>query len=138
MSRFRFGATSKRRLHTCASDIQHAIIFALHLSDVDFFVAEGKRDQETQEKYFTTGASKVHYPDSFHNEEPLSLAVDVVPWVNGKAVWSCDTPKEKAAWREVVRAIKTASKKMDVSLEWGFDLWKWDRPHWQLTSYRNK
>jgi len=136
MINFIFGKTSTRRLDTCHSDIRHVMIFALYLSEVDFFVSEGARGKEKQDKYFATGTSKVQFPKSFHNELPLSLAGDAVPWVNGKAVWSHETPEDKAAWREVTKAIKQAAKLLGVPLDWGFDLWKWDRPHWQLTSYR--
>lgn len=114
----------------------------MYLSKVDFFVAEGARDKDRQARYFATGSSKVQWPDSFHDVDDtddtpdVSLAVDTVPWVDSKAVWSCETPEEKAAWRELIKAIKKAAKILDIPLEWGFDLWKWDRPHWQLTSYR--
>lgn len=143
MSDFIFGKTSTRRLVTCHSDIQHVMIFALYISEVDFFIAEGARSKEKQDKYFATGASKVEWPDSFHNVDDtddtpdISFAVDAVPWVDGKAVWSYKTPEDKATWCELTRAIKKAAKLLNVPLEWGFDLWKWDRPHWQLTSYRN-
>ena len=139
---FKFGRTSSQRLDTCHTDIRHVMIFALHLTKVDFFIAEGERNKDRQDRYYATGASKVQWPDSFHDVDDtddtpdVSLAVDGVPWVNGKAVWMCDTPEDKAAWREVTKAIKQAAKLLNVPLEWGFDLWAWDRPHWQLTSYR--
>ena len=137
MNDFKFGKRSSQRLDTCHADIRHVMIFALYISEVDFFIAEGARSKEKQDRYFMTGASKVKYPKSFHNELPLSLAADAVPWVNSKPVWSCETPEEKAAWRELTKAIKQAAKLLNVPLEWGFDLWSWDRPHWQLTSYRS-
>ena len=133
---FKFGTTSTQRLDTCHMDIQHVMRLALYLSKVDFFIAEGSRPEEKQDEYFATGASKVEYPDSYHNELPLSLAGDAVPFVNGKGVWSYKSKSDKQAWSEIVRAIKLAAKILGVPLEWGFDLWSWDRPHWQLTSYR--
>ena len=138
VSDFIFGKRSSQRLNTCHSDIRHVMIFALHLTKVDFFIAEGSRSKDKQNKYFATGASKVQYPKSFHNELPLSFAADAVPWVNGKSIWSYDTPEDKSAWHEMIKAIKQAAKLLDVPLDWGFDLWSWDRPHWQLTSYRNQ
>jgi peptidoglycan L-alanyl-D-glutamate endopeptidase CwlK len=134
---FKFGKTSTTRLDTCHADIRHVMIVALYISKVDFFIAEGSRNENRQDRYFATGASKLKYPHSFHNTKPVSLAVDGVPWVNGKAVWVCETLEDKAAWRELTKAIKQAAKMLGVPLEWGFDLWKWDRPHWQLTSYRD-
>lgn len=132
---FKFGKTSTRRINTCHDDIQHVMRLALFLSTVDFFIAEGSRDKQKQNEYFMTGASKLKYPKSYHNEL-VSLAADVVPYVNGKAVWSHETDDEKRSWSELIKSIKQAAKILNVPLEWGFDLWKWDRPHWQLTSYR--
>ena len=138
MSEFIFGRRSTERLDTCHCDIQHVMRLALYISKVDFFVAEGTRPEDKQNEYFMSGASKVEFPNSYHNEEPLSLGVDAVPYVNGKAVWRYNSINQMEAWNEVVRAIKLAAKILNVPLDWGFDLWKWDRPHWQLTSYRNK
>jgi hypothetical protein len=135
----KFSKTSTQRLETCHHDIKHVMRLALYLTDVDFFIAEGLRSEEKQTEYFMTGASKVKYPNSYHNDEsddPESLAVDAVPWANGKAIWSYKTTDERAAWDGMVRAIKLATEILNVPLDWGFDLWKWDRPHWQLTRYR--
>ena len=138
MKHFKFGKISTRRADTCHIDIQSVLNLAITKTTVDFFIAEGRRGKIKQDEYFAIGASKVKYPDSYHNEKPFSLAVDVVPWVNSKAVWMCDTDEEQAAWNEVTKVMKEAAKELNIPLDWGFDLWKWDRPHWQLTSYRNK
>ena len=131
---YSFGKTSTKRLASCHEDIQAVMALALSKSKHDFSIAEGHRGQEEQDRCFASGASKVRFPGSYHNETP-SLAVDVVPYDKG-AVWGCDTYEETQAWKAVETAIKEAAGELDVKLEWGFDLWGWDRPHFQLTEYR--
>ena len=136
MNNFYFGKTSNRRLDTCHIDIQSITRLAITKTTVDFFVACGARSKAAQDEAFVTGASKLKYPESYHNEDIASLAVDIVPYVNGEAVWFYETPEERHAWDEVIKAMKESAKELNIPLDWGFDLWKWDRPHWQLTSYR--
>lgn len=133
---YALGKTSRSRLATCHLDIVRVIELAITMTKHDFFVAEGYRDKEAQDKAYATGASKVKFPTSYHNVTPYSLAVDIVPYASGKAVWACDTDEEKAAWEAVVKSVNDAAKHLNVPLDWGFDLWGWDRPHWQLTGYR--
>lgn len=72
-----FSKTSVERLETCCNEIQtvcHQLIKVF-----DFTVAEGYRNEERQNYYYKTGASKLRYPKSKHNGSP-SLAVDIAPW----------------------------------------------------------
>ena len=131
---YRLGRTSKARLATCHEDIQAIVNLAITKTTHDFFVAEGYRPKEKQDECFQKGSSKVLFPKSFHNSSP-SLAVDVVPYKGG-AVWGCETFEETQAWKEVERAIKESIEILNFPLQWGFDMWGWDKPHWQLTSYR--
>lgn len=135
-NQFRFGNRSMLRLVTCHCDIQSVMNLAIKKTEVDFFIAEGKRSKSKQDQYFMTGASKLKYPNSYHNEPYLSLAVDVVPYVNNLAVWAYETPDERDVWDEVTGVIKEVANELGIPLDWGFDLWSWDCPHWQLTTYR--
>ena len=131
---YNFGKSSTRRLNTCHPDIQAVMHLALSKSAHDFSIAEGHRGQQKQDRCFEEGTSWVKFPGSYHNESP-SLAVDVVPYKGG-AIWGCDTYEEATAWNEVVNSIKEAAAELEINLEWGFDLWEKDRPHFQLTEYR--
>ena len=73
----KFGKVSKERLATAHSDLQK--IFNEVIKKIDCSVLEGHRGEETQNKYFDQGKSKVKYPDGRHNKIP-SLAVDVTPY----------------------------------------------------------
>lgn len=44
---------------------------------------QGYRDEETQNKYYNNGTSKVKYPYSKHNIEP-SEAMDLAPYIPGE------------------------------------------------------
>jgi len=132
---YHFGKRSRKRLETCHEDIIAVAELALKKTTHDFFIAEGTRGKAKQDEYYATGASKVLFPKSFHNSSP-SLAVDIVPYKGG-AVWGCETYEETQAWKEIERAVKEAAEDLDVPLQWGFDRWGWDKPHWQLTSYRS-
>jgi peptidoglycan L-alanyl-D-glutamate endopeptidase CwlK len=60
-------------------------------------------------------------------------AVDLVPWINGAISWG-----PHALFVSIADAMKQAAKDQGgVPLEWGFNLWRWDAPHFQLPkSYR--
>ena len=73
----RFGKRSRENLSTCHEDLQK--VFNEVIKHVDCSVLEGHRDERTQEKLFSEGKTKVHYPMGRHNSKP-SRAVDVVPY----------------------------------------------------------
>jgi len=117
-----FGAKSLERLETCDPNIQ--LVLQEAIKHYDFSIVEGHRSKEKQQECFESGASKVQYPNSKHNSFP-SLAVDIVPY---PIDWE-NTHK----FIELSEVIKEACKTVNVSnLRWGYDLWKWDMPHWEL------
>ena len=125
---YHFTSTSKKRLATCHPDIQEIMNEAI--GQYNFFIVEGTRSKEDQEKYFRTGASKVRFPNSYHNTSP-SLAIDIAPWDGRKILWD-----DEEKFKELATIVKRIAKKKGIPLDWGYDMWKWDLPHWQLTSYR--
>ena len=72
-----FGTKSLSRLNTCEEALQ--VLFKEVVKDFDCSVTEGYRDEETQNRYFDEGNSKVKYPLGKHNHQP-SRAVDVYPY----------------------------------------------------------
>lgn len=71
---YSYGKTSQERLQTCSDAVQRVMCRAIKYADISILC--GRRGEEDQEKAFDGGFSKVHYPDSDHNSEPLSNAVD--------------------------------------------------------------
>ena len=117
-----FGKKSKERLDTCDPQIQ--LVLEEAIKHYDFSVLEGHRTEEKQQEYFESGASKVQYPNSKHNSFP-AMAVDVVPY---PIDWD-----NLQRFKELSEVIKAACETVEVGdLHWGFDLWQWDMPHWEL------
>jgi peptidoglycan L-alanyl-D-glutamate endopeptidase CwlK len=88
MNQYFLGRTSRRNLYTCSINIQKVIFEAISRGLIDFSVIEGIRGKAEQNRYFKIGKSKVEWPNSKHNVKRdglLSLAVDLVPYVNGKS-----------------------------------------------------
>ena len=57
----------------------------------------------------------------------FSSAVDLVPWINGKFVWD---EKSCSVIAEVM--VRAANELGIKNLEWGYDLWGKDMPHFQI------
>lgn len=73
----KFGRSSRARLDTCHPDLQR--LFEEVVKTWDCSVLQGTRDEETQNRLFDEGKSKLRWPESKHNSLP-SNAVDVAPY----------------------------------------------------------
>ena len=139
-------------LMTCHRDIQTIMLESIKF--LDFSVTEGKRDAETQFEYWQKGRTlkgknpknpdhwKITDADaivttkdgyeklSIHQKLDKSEAVDLTPYPE---MWSDEVKfHELAGCIKVVQAQLLLSSRIERTLDWGFDLWAWDRPHWQL------
>lgn len=135
--------TSIRRLKTCHPYIQTVVLDAaeeLAWHDLAIMVVEGVRPESKQQEYLATGASRVKYPMSYHNSKiGMSLAVDLAPLTSdGRQIdWN-----NEAAFKQIAAQMDKSAKKfapylsnqdtLPVRLRWGYDLWSWDMPHYQL------
>jgi peptidoglycan L-alanyl-D-glutamate endopeptidase CwlK len=134
---------SKEKLATCHEDIQLIVNTAIKISNVDFGVAEGHRSIKLQKQYFLEGKSKID-PDvqlGKHNLVP-SMAVDIFPFIDGKAKWENEHLSYLAGIFHAVAEMLYADGKIKHKLRWGgnwdmdgiilidqsFD----DRPHMEL------
>lgn len=70
----RFSTDSFSKLSTCEIDLQ--TLFFEVIKSVDCTISEGHRGQEEQDAAFSSGNSKLKYPNGNHNSIP-SNAVDV-------------------------------------------------------------
>ena len=104
-----------------------AVEMAIKETKQDFTVLEGVRDMVRQREMVANGSSKTLR--SYHLN---GLAVDLVAYVNGTVTW------EEKYYREIGRAMKAIITRYNLPIEWGFEKWGWDIPHWQMTGYRNK
>ena len=125
-----FGTRSQINLETCHIELQD--LFKDVVKKFDCSVICGYRDQSSQDHAFTSGFSKLKFPQSKHNTFP-SMAVDVVPY---PIAW--DDIKRMYMFVGVVRGI--AYKRcinIRCGADWDGDLqWKdqcfHDMPHVEL------
>jgi peptidoglycan L-alanyl-D-glutamate endopeptidase CwlK len=104
-----------------------AFIAAANAKGIDLLVTSTYRDSESQDALYAQGRStpgnivtRAKAGQSWHN---WRCALDVVPLVNGKAIWD-----DQALWKQVGEIGKSCG------LEWAGD-WKTfkEYPHFQYT-----
>ena len=81
---FHFSNISRKRLNTCHTDLQ--ALFEQVILGYDCTIVCGHRTQEEQDLAYANGYSHLRWPNSKHNSMP-SMAVDVVPYGNGRLDW---------------------------------------------------
>jgi len=86
-----FSEKSQKILNTCHKDL--IILFYEVIEHRDCTIVCGHRNKEEQDNVYNKRLSNLKYPNSKHNSTP-SLAVDVVPYINGKAIFG-NTQEEK-------------------------------------------
>lgn len=83
-----WSAKSRANLATCHQDLQVLANSVLGVHDCT--LVYGKRDEPTQNRLFAEKKTKKQYPDSTHNTEPLSMAMDLAPYVQGVSMWDME------------------------------------------------
>jgi peptidoglycan L-alanyl-D-glutamate endopeptidase CwlK len=84
-SGFTFGKTSEKELIGVNADLVRCTRLALDMSTQDFMVFDGIRSVEEQKQHVKNGTSK-----TMKSKHLDGLAVDLVPWINGKPTWDWD------------------------------------------------
>jgi len=102
--------------------LSFAVVKAIEITKQDFMVFDGVRSEKEQRKNIIRGVSKTM--DSFHL---YGLAVDLVAWVDGKPSW------DDKYYPAIAEAMHTVIDEYGLPIEWGYDMWKWDLPHWQIS-----
>jgi len=118
---YRLSRRSRRRLEGVHPDLAAIVADAIKITEIDFTVLKGLRSLDTQREYLRRGVSK-----TMNSRHLTGHAVDLGAWIGRTVRW------EMAPYREIARAMKAAAAARVVPLEWGFDLWGWDGPHFQL------
>jgi peptidoglycan L-alanyl-D-glutamate endopeptidase CwlK len=113
----KFSQKSMDKLNT--ADHHLVILFQEVIKYRDCSVVWGHRGQADQDAAFASGASKLKWPNGEHNKKP-SRAVDVAPWINGKA--SGDSA-ECYTFAGFVLGL-AAALGLDGRIRWGGD---WDQ-----------
>lgn len=102
-----------RSLEPLEESFREKVILWLFLCP-HIFVTESIRSQKRQDCLVRSGYSKV--AQSLHQK---GIAIDIA--FRGKELYPSDINK----WRDVANVAKSCG------LDWGFDLWNWDKAHFQ-------
>jgi len=124
---YRLGKRSMANLVGVHPIMSFAVTEAIKITRQDFTVLEGVRTMQRQKQLVANGSSKTYR--SYHLN---GLAVDLVPFVNGKLTW------EDPYFSAIHTAMKTVIQKYNLPIDNGFDLWGWDKPHYQMTGKRSE
>ena len=124
---YKLGKRSMANLIGVHPLLAYVVTEAMKISKQDFTVLEGVRTMVRQKQLVANGSSKTYR--SYHLN---GLAVDLVPFVNGKLTW------EDRYFSEIHKAMETVIKRLGAPIDNGFDLWGWDKPHYQMTGKRSE
>lgn len=126
---------TKNNLYGVHHKLVMLVGYALAISEQDFFVNEGLRTAETQNKYYKQGTSQIDgynkrgkHQDDLSTKDIDSRAIDIyyTGWTNK------DKPNDPR-WEKIYEAFRIASKMLNIKIVFGKD-WKTlvDRPHIEL------
>ncbi len=107
--KYKLSNTSLNRLKGIKPSLHRVVERAIFLSDVDFMVVEGLRTKAKQAEYVRKGASQ-----TMNSKHLTGDAVDIVPYVNGKADWD--------NWDNIftmTTAMQKAAQELGVNVRWG-------------------
>lgn len=124
MSKFRLSKRSEENLRGVHPDLVKVVHRALEITDIDFMVIEGKRNEARQRQLVASGKSQ-----TMNSRHLTGHAVDCAPLVNNQIPWS-----DWSCFKKVADGMMQAAKELSVDIEWGGN-WKTfkDGPHFQLT-----
>jgi len=109
----KFSENSQEKLLECEYRLQKILSDAIRVTD--FTIVCGHRDEAEQNKAFAEGKSKLKYPKSKHNSTP-SLAVDIVPYRDGKLLWD-----DREAFVYLAGVMMGVAANRCIKLRWGGD-----------------
>lgn len=143
MKKFNFGKKSIEALNTCHKDLQTIFNEAIKITSIDFGISEGHRTIAKQYEYYKEGKSLIDgvKQKGKHNYFP-SLAVDIYPFIDGKANYDKESLSYLAGLIHGVSEILFQQFEIEHKIRWGgnwdmdgiilidqsFD----DRPHFEL------
>lgn len=122
---YKLSDRSMKELQHVHPYLAFAVLKAIETTKQDFMVLDGLRTDVEQRKLVERGVSKTK--DSYHL---YGLAVDLVAYVDGKPTW------EREYYQAIADAMKHVIELYNLPIEWGYDKWSWDLPHWQMTGFK--
>lgn len=108
-------ARSRKELEGVKPELRELVPVALAHCPIDFGVHDGIRTVEEQRKHVASGASK-----TMQSKHLTGLAVDLVPWINGKWSWDWDA----IFWIAYAMDFAATQAGVAKNIRWGG---AWDR-----------
>lgn len=125
---FILSARSLKRLEGVHPDLVRVVKRAIQITAADFTVVEGLRTPAQQRKNVLSGASK-----TMRSRHLTGHAVDIAPMLDLDNDGDLDVSWLQTHFGPLAVAMKQAASDLGVEIEWGYDLWGWDGPHFQLS-----
>lgn len=109
---YKLGTKSLLKLSTVDDKLQDVVKRAIEISKCDFSVTDGLRTAEQQHALYKKGASTKdgYNKKSMHQS---GLAVDLVPYIDGKLKWDVD------ACITIAEAVREAAEELGCTIRWG-------------------
>jgi len=131
MSKYRFGKRSLENLKGVHPDLVKVANTAISLGVMDFSITTGVRTVKEQERLYAQGRTQpgpivTWTLNSRHliKDDGYGHAIDVAPYpINWEDV---------EAFHQLGGLIKAAAAFEKIDIDWGYDLWGKDLPHFQL------
>lgn len=125
---FHLSERSLKRLVGLHPHLVRCVKRAIQVTRQDFFVGEGLRSVERQERLVASGASR-----TMNSRHLTGHAVDLHPYPYEGDYDEDGIPNKNDwdAYHPIVLAMTQASEDLGFPLEHGWD-WGWDAPHHQL------
>jgi len=129
-NRFSLGRRSRKNLIGLNPVLAFFVAMTIRRTQMDFTVFEGVRLKKLQVAYVERGTSW-----TLNSNHLDGNAVDLVVWFKGRAYWDNikDMQDIDGAYGGIERAAKSVIHDYNLPIQWGYDLWGKDKPHWQVT-----
>jgi peptidoglycan L-alanyl-D-glutamate endopeptidase CwlK len=127
-NKFKYSERSLEKLEKAHTFLKEVFLEAIKYQDIA--IIETFRDQETQDKYFAEGKSRLKFPFGKHNNFP-SKAIDAAPFLKGNISWNKDH-NIFLAGKILILAQKISDDKYGgkYDIRWGGD---WDKDNEPIT-----
>ncbi len=111
---YSLGKGSLKNIEGVHPDLAAVVHYAIRITEQDFTVTDGVRTIDEQAENVRTGVSQtMKSKHLIQKGSGFGHAVDLVPWINGKARW------ELGACYKIAEAMRRASWARECLLRWG-------------------
>ena len=114
---YKLGSRSRSELQGVHPKLVSVVEKAISISEQDFTVFDGMRTAADQRALYNRGSSQIdgYRRTGKHQKQTdgYGHAVDLVPWINGRAVWDWD------AIYVIADSVVSAARDFNVDLRWG-------------------